>query len=166
LASCYVEALPGARASVEALALAWFDEPSRILVNSAMPAPPLGGSPDERLKARFSRWVPLGAVTVVVAFQCALWLARRSDVGLYGLLGLRSSRLAAMVAADFVFAVAAPVAAGALLAAVCLAPRLTGMVLVVTAWDCARAATLLALVPLVIFGLLAMVKPFDAVRGR
>ncbi|MDR0591807.1 MAG: hypothetical protein LBG60_00830 [Bifidobacteriaceae bacterium] len=166
LSECWVEAASGAREGVEALALGWFDEPVRMLVTPAMLELPLGSSPAEQLAQRFSRWIPLAAALVVTAFQTALYLARRADLGLYGLLGLRGCQLAAMVAADSMFTVMAPVGLGMLMAAAWCASELTGAVLAATAWDCLRLAALLTLVPLVVLVLAKSVKPFDAIRGR
>jgi hypothetical protein len=166
LSQCYVEADPGARGDVESLLVGWFDEPARLLVNAAMPEAPLGMSPNGQLASRFTRWAPLAAAVFILVVQSVLWIARRTDVGLYGLLGLRGARLAAMVATDWVFTVLVPVCAGMCLAAAWLASRLDGLVLAVTAWDCLRTVALLAVIPLVVVALLKMVKPFDAIRGR
>ncbi|MDR2379351.1 MAG: hypothetical protein LBD70_08020, partial [Bifidobacteriaceae bacterium] len=166
LISCLVEAEPGARAGLDELLVGWFDEPARVLVTSAMAGAPLGASPVDELSNRLSRWAPAAVAVFVLAFQAALWLSRRADLGLYGLLGMRGGGLAAMVATEFAFTVAAPGGAGALLAATALAPRLEGVTLALTAWDCLRTAALLALVALAVVGLLRLVKPFDAIRGR
>ncbi|MDR2566800.1 MAG: hypothetical protein LBC97_12270 [Bifidobacteriaceae bacterium] len=166
LQECWVEAAPGARENVELLLLGWFDEAARTLVTPGVLGEPLDSSPAGQLAARLSGWVPLAAAAVLALFQAALWLGRRTDMGLYGLLGLRGGRLALMVASDWAFTALAPFAAGALLAGAWLAPQLAGVVLAVTAWDFARAATLVTLVPLAVFGMLAAIKPFDAIRGR
>jgi hypothetical protein len=166
VAHCMVEAVPGARAAVESLLVGWFDEPVRTIVSAVMPEPPLGMSPSDQLASRLSRWIPLVATAALLTFQAALWLARRADLGLYGLLGLRRSRLAIMVLTDYLFTAVVPVCAGAVAMAAWRASELKGLVLSLTALDFARAGALMALAPAAIIGLLALTKPFDAIRGR
>jgi hypothetical protein len=166
LAQCWVESQPGSRAQVEALLVGWFDEPARMLVTAAMRDEQIAASPADQLADRPSQWSPLVVAAVIVIFQAALWLARRTEIGLYGLLGLRRGRLAAMVSADFLFSTAVPLAAGSLIATCWLAPRLDGAVLAAITWDCLRLAALLPLAVLAIVAMLSMVKPFDAIRGR
>jgi hypothetical protein len=163
---CFVEAEPGARAALEQLLLGWFDQPANMLVTPLVTALSFGADPDTQLTNRFSRWIPLAAALVLAAFTTALWLSRRTEVGLYGLLGLRGVALTVMVTTDYVLTVVTPVFAGALAAIVYLAPQLNGMVLTVTLIDCARMAALLPLLPLFQTALLKLVKPFDAIRGR
>jgi hypothetical protein len=106
------------------------------------------------------------AVGFLGVFQCALWLARRSEIGLYTLAGLTGGRLAAMAVTDYLLTTAVPLAMGAMSAAVWLAPTLGDLVLTLTAWDCLRTAALAALIPLLVLAPLRAVKPFDAIRGR
>ncbi|MDR1633750.1 MAG: hypothetical protein LBS27_02250 [Bifidobacteriaceae bacterium] len=166
LTQCWVEAAPGARASVEELLVGWFDEPTRVLVAPAVLAAAPGSGPADRLDRRLSYWAPLAVVGATGVFQAVLWLGRRADLGLYGLLGLRGGRLAVMVVTDWAFTVLAPFCAGVMAAAVVMAGRLEGLTLELAAWDCLRAAALLALAPLAVLALATMVKPFDAIRGR
>ncbi|MDR0626005.1 MAG: hypothetical protein LBG11_01885 [Bifidobacteriaceae bacterium] len=166
LTQCWVEAEPGAREQVEELLVGWFDEPVPTFVASFMAGEQLASSPADQLADRLSRWAPLAVVLVVTIFQVALWLARRAEVGLYGLMGLRGARLATMVSVDFLFATAAPVGAGMVAAACVMAPRLTAVVLEATAWDCLRVWVMLPLAPLAVHATATIVKPFDAIRGR
>ncbi|MDR0366218.1 MAG: hypothetical protein LBH68_05270 [Bifidobacteriaceae bacterium] len=163
---CWVEAEPGAREQVEEQLVGWFNETAPTFVASFMGGEQLASSPADQLANRLSRWAPLAVVLAVTVFQVALWLARRAEVGLYGLMGLRGTRLATMVSVDFLFGTAAPLGAGMFAAACVMAPRLTGVVLEATAWDCLRVWALLPLAPLCVHAAASMIKPFDAIRGR
>jgi hypothetical protein len=163
---CLVEAQPGARRDVESILANWFDEAAPVRVYPLMVESSASSGTGQALAHRFTRFVPGAVAGFLLVVQASLWWARRGEIGIYGLLGLRGRSLAAMVATDQVLVLVLPYCAGVAAAFAAAAPTLTGIVLRTVGLDALRGFALLALVPLAVFGMLSMIKPFDAVRGR
>lgn len=161
---CLVEAEPGARAGVEAVAVAWFPADLETTTAPFLPGDDSGDALHEQVAGRLSRLgPPLGAMLCAIGLA-ASWLARRAEFALYRGLGISTARLLLALSVETALTTLVGVLVG-VGAAVVVLPW-TPLALHLAALDVGGMVLLLAVLPVIGLAVLPRGNGWAALRGR
>lgn len=162
---CLVEALPGARTAVEGMLNGWFDATDGTVVSPFYLPVTSSASPDERLAARTTQYVPAIAALVLVSGMVSAWFSRRAEYSLYRMLGLNRRGSLLMQTVEMTVAVIVPLCAG-LVTAMLAMEEYENLDVILATGDGIRMLALLIPAPLLGWLLMRPVTKTDALHGR
>jgi hypothetical protein len=165
--TCLVEASPGADQHLGPVLHDWFDEDDGAVAVRFHRAGDLERDPDVELRRRTAQWGPLLGGGVLSGLGMVTWWARRSDLAVYRMLGLRRAQVLRMVLVEVTATVVLPAQLGAtLVVAASGAVGVSGAVARVLLVDDVRLVLVLSAAPLACLLAATSLVAWDALRGR
>lgn len=165
--SCLVEAAPGADAALGHLLRGWFEPADAAVALRLHRSGALERDPVAELRARTSRWGPLLAGGVLSGSAAVTWWARRAEVAVYRMLGMRRGQVLRMVLVETSVMVLLPAQVGATAAvAACAAGGMSGALARALLLDDLRLLLVLSVAPLACLAAATSLVTWDALRGR
>lgn len=117
VATCLVDAEPGADRAVQQLLLSWFPQDGEPVVRPFLETSSVIGQPPEiEYRQRVSRWAWTLGLGVMAIAMLGVWYARREELALYQLLGLRRRHVLVVLMTELVVSMLLPTQVGFALA--------------------------------------------------
>ncbi len=160
---CLVQADPEAVDAVAIVLEGWFD--GRVMVVAPVwPGDDTRFDPEEALDFRATRFAGLIAGLALLVLLGLTWVVRRSEFALYRLLGLGTRDVVAMGAFETLLLAAAPFTASVGVTAMAYSNSMVPLAFETLSRDLAGVYPVLLLAPLVVLGLIRLVRPMLVLR--
>jgi len=164
---CVVSLSPGNGGELDSVVLALLRTPGAETFLGPVVAGRAGDVlPEERLASRLTRFLPLAGGAACAVLITAFWFARRHDIALYRLLGMRSGGTLLMIAAEHLWVVIVPACVGALaVASACVASDASVVAIQSTALALLAMTGLSLLAVPMSWGVCSYERPSQVIKG-